>query len=91
MIRLCSKPQSGPPVIFRLESDEHDIARVLKMVVNRGALDAPPGEYQAAILKVLDGRVQPSVPSDDERPDCTTRRFLLAVLGQMERDAGSSR
>jgi hypothetical protein len=74
------------PVIFRVEPDEHDVARVLKMVVNRRALDASPSEYQAAILKALDGSVQLSDLSDNERPDSATRRFLLAVLRQMEHD-----
>jgi|HubBroStandDraft_1064217.scaffolds.fasta_scaffold1953665_1 hypothetical protein len=78
------------PVIFRLEPDEHDVARVLKMVVNRGALDASPSEYQAAILKALYGRVPLSDLSDNERPDSVTRRFLSAVLRQMEHDAECS-
>jgi hypothetical protein len=77
------------PVIFSVEPDEHDVARVLKIVVNRGSLDASPEEYRAAILKALDGSVQLSDLSNNERPDSATRRFLLAVLRQMEHDGNN--
>lgn len=74
------------PVIFRVEPDERDVAHVLKIVVNGGALNASPSDYQAAVLKALDGSVELSDLSDNERPDSATRRFLLAVLRQMEHD-----
>jgi hypothetical protein len=74
------------PVIFRVEPDEQDVAHVLKMVINRGTLDASPSAYQAAILKALGSSVSLSDLSDNERPDSATRRFLLAVLRQMEFD-----
>ncbi len=78
------------PVMFTDDPDDNAIAHAFEMVIDRRALSASPDEYQAAIQKVLAGRVplQGHSLSAVARADAVTWKFLTSILKRLEQDAG---